>query len=187
MRENRGEKDAKILSKAYKRAVNRLANNKYTFENFSSLTVLEEGITGNLPTFDPLSPLVQNVDFIGDRIVSFELSQQGLSQIGLEFESTDAGSIIARFFFDGQMVEEFIGSIYAIPLQDKKTKVKDYKEFFLDFNSIADSDGYDSGLIGSFNLESNVLTLSELGVGKGLDGGIDPIYKEANIWILASG
>ena len=170
------EEQAQILGFALEEAANYLADSTWSFQQFSKIlqdTKLpdEPEISFNDLSTDALMPYVERFDVLPDEIISYDLNRVGLDQLRFEFDNIGSGQLIARLYSSWEPGDSNLAETYLVSLitdsenKDGGKTVDNYNNFELSFIGIEDNDGSQSIGIGSFNMNSGLLSLAESSKG----------------------
>lgn len=168
--------NAEALSLALQRAASVLASKSWSVRKFAN-AFHDADVPGEQATsFDNLSseallPYVERFSPFGKSSQSYELNDLGLDQLRFEFEDLGSGQLVARLYNSLQPGESTLAETYLVSLV-AEPDAKNYGEGgYLDANCFSDfeltligtedQDSSNSQAIGSFNLDSEVLSLVE--------------------------
>ena len=168
--------NAEALSLALQRAASVLASKTWSVRKFAN-AFHDADVPGEQATsFDNLSseallPYVERFSPFGQSSQSYELNDLGLDQLWFEFEDLGSGQLVARLYNSLQPGESTLAETYLVSLV-AEPDAKNYGEGgYLDANCFSnfelaligteDQDGSNSQAVGSFNLDSEVLSLVE--------------------------
>ena len=193
--------DVKALDEALQKAAALLCSRTWDFQHFSNsihdVTLPNEPPRmPGIPPREALAPLVSRFSTFDDDVRSYELNENGLDQLQLDFDDLGSGQLVARLYNhsqpgDSPLAETYLVSLVAepgetfvapgVPLDSRR-----FTEFELSFIGTEDQDGSDTRAIGSLNLDSEILSLVEstkiFAGGTSASGGMilasDPLTKE---------
>ena len=170
------EEQAQILGLALEEAANYLADSTWSFQQFSNIFQDAE-LPDEPETFfdnlmaDALMPYVERFDVLPDALISYNLNKVGLDQLRFEFDNIGSGQLIARLYNELQPGDSNLAETYLVSLiaeSDEKNgdkSVDAFNDFELSFIGIEDNDGSQSIGVGSLNLDSGLLSLTESSKG----------------------
>ncbi len=181
-------KSARAIERAIQRAASYLENRDFSFQKFSNL-IKGGDPAGELPevhSFDDLSAYLKSSRFLDDRIIWYELNQNGLSEIDLVFENIGGGNLLASLSLFGRIEEKYLVTLTAEPKSNRKAKSRDYEVFGITFNSIDDNDSNYAYGAGSINLSSGLMSIAEQSLGLGVARDDVSALTSVNSWILTA-
>ena len=193
--------DVKALDEALQKAAALLCSKTWDFQHFSNsvhdVTLPDEPPRmPGIPPREALTPLVTRFSVFDDDVRSYELNESGLDELQLDFEDLGSGQLVARLYNNSQPGDSALAETYLVSLvaepgekfvgQAGQLDPKRFNEFELSFIGTEDQDGSDTRAIGSFNLDSEILSLVEntkiFAGGTSASGGMilasDPLTKE---------
>ena len=193
--------DVKALDEALQKAAALLCSKTWDFQHFSNsvhdVTLPDEPPRmPGIPPREALTPLVTRFGVFDDDVRSYELNESGLDELQLDFEDLGSGQLVARLYNNSQPGDSALAETYLVSLvaepgekfvgQAGQLDPKRFNEFELSFIGTEDQDGSDTRAIGSFNLDSEILSLVEntkiFAGGTSASGGMilasDPLAKE---------
>lgn len=168
--------NAEALSLALQRAASILASKSWSARKFAN-AFHDADVPGEQATAfdsqspDALLPYVERFSPFGDNSQTYALNDLGLDQLRFEFEDLGSGQLVARLYNELQPGESTLAETYLVSLvaePDGKSYGKDgsldancFSNFELALIATEDQDGSNSQAIGSFNLDSEILSLVE--------------------------
>lgn len=182
-------KSARAIERAIQRAASYLENRDFSFRKFSNLIKGGDPAgeqPSEVPSIDDLSAYLESSRFLDDRIIWYELNQNGLSEIDLVFEDIGGGNLLASLSLFGRIQEKYLVTLTAEPKSNRKAKSRDYEVFGITFNSIDDNDSNYAYGAGSVNLSSGLMSIAEQSLGLGVARDDVSALTSVNSWILTA-
>ena len=168
--------NAEALSLALQRAASVLASKSWSVRNFAN-AIHDAAVPGELEgSYDNLSPealmpYVKRFTPFSQSLLGYELNDVGLDQLRFEFEDLGSGQLVARLYNELQPGESTLAETYLVSLvaepdakrygENNDLDANCFSNFELSFVGTDDQDGSHSQGIGSFNLDSEILSLVE--------------------------
>lgn len=168
--------NAEALSLALQRAASVLASKSWSVRNFANVfhdaaVPGEQATSFDSQSPDALLPYVERFSPFGESLQGYESNDLGLDQLRFEFEDLGSGQLVARFYNELQPGESTLAETYLVSLvaepdgksygEDGSLNANCFSNFELALIGTEDQDGSNSQAIGSFNLDSEILSLVE--------------------------
>ena len=168
--------NAEALSLALQRAASVLASKSWSVRKFANVfhdaaVPGEQATSFDSQSSDALLPYVKRFSPFGESLQGYESNDLGLDQLRFEFEDLGSGQLVARFYKELQPGESTLAETYLVSLvaepgaksygEDGNLNADCLSNFELALIGTEDQDGSNSQAIGSFNLDSEILSLVE--------------------------